>query len=537
MKRKTRNGLIIILFLIVFFLSIFVAVFSYLDRKETERVFNIELSLFDRALGVETPELMRRSLESLFQAADTPGAWLRLIKRGYAYGSVYGDYSLYMDSALLASSRFSKNRTLSIFLFDALYINDRIPEFLETLRRRGMPEQSDELVTLAYMKADESLRSQFPEGISYRSVIDHPNEESLGGAFDKTEDVRFLVDMSIIRAVEGRISESVQGIPYTVVRQFPQLYAVLAFDRGDYDQAMSLISSFNPENIGISGYFSHLFYDALFLSAGKINRERAYEGYLQLAMEGNDWRPILNVLLYRGHGGYPALMETARNSFMDVPEVCRFLGDVWYTEGRTEESKACYRQLIQKRPDIIEAHLRLSELDQGYVTQGMLKEILWDMYYETNTDDDTRVKVNAQCYLLWLAIGTQDKGIIDFFSGQTEAHHPGNLLLGLWDLLHNSPAGCLDRLGTYKGPHQWYSLYLQGTACLALGIYDRGLDYFEKAVLLDGADRQAVVMKKAQCLYFAGEFRDAVNVLKNGEFSGEYVQRAHNLERKILEKL
>ena len=537
MKRKTLNLLIILSLITVVFLGGAVYILNFLDKRATEQAFNRELRLFDSSIGTESRELLNRSVRSLFQAAKTSDQWLRLIKRSYAFGTVYNDYSLYLETAQQGVIKYAKHPSILKFYFDALVKNGKIENVPRAIKTYGIPPGNGLIATLAFIKADERTRDSFTGEIPFRSVLTELDETSLLNAYDATEDVRFLCDVSVNRAVRGAIVDAAIGIPYEVIRQFPEVYSVLAYDRGDYDNAISLFSVLETKFQIMPEYLRHLSFDALYLSNREKSVDKAYAGYERLSRKSDDWRPALNVLLRFGADAYPDLLQKAEIEYGQVPEVCRYLGDYWYLQGNNQKSSVYYRRLLEKRPDNIAARLRLAETERGYITQGMLKEILWDIYYDEAATTDPQIRETATLYLLWYAIGSQDSGVVGFFRGQLTRDDTGNLMIALWDLLHENAENCLSLLEGYSGNFVWYSLYLKGTACLVMGRYQTAMEHFENALKHSDADTWAVGLKIAECLYYSGDPGKSYKELKNLQDKYPLKKGTEILEKKIMEKL
>ena len=534
MNKARLNKIILLLFLLLILIIAALIALKIKDARETRTLFRKELSLFDKSAGRKKSDILIKSVRSLYGAADTADKWLMIIKRSHLIGRLYGDYGVYLEASARASEKFKRNPLIHALYIDSLIRNSMFQRVLNEADERILDEKYAYLVTEAYARLNSDDRRGIEYAFPFKEVLDNPDENALLEALDDLEDPRLLLDASIARAVDGRIGEALDDVPYGVEVNFPEAYAVLAYDSGKYDLSVKLISEIERKFHIVPAELRHLSYDAMY-SAGR--RKQAYEGYSLLEPMQTDWRPGLNLLLGHAADNREQISARLESDFSHIYAVNWYLADYWYGLGNTEKALSHYRKLLAERPDIIEARVRISEIENGYIAPGKIRDILWELYYSDDPAVVPEAKENAALYLMWYALGAQDSGVVEFFRNEENITRKMMLMIAMWDTVNGNPERCLETLQEYQGPYRWFARYLMGIASMAEGRYDRSVELFSSIHTADRDTEGAVRMKRAQALYYAGNYRGAMDELEYvmDTFPGQKGTKI--LEKKIMEKL
>jgi len=361
-----------------------------LPLLKPSRAFADELALLDASIQGGYLSTARVQLEG-FPIPRGEEEKVRLLKRAFLVSRELGDPGLLGSVAGRALRADDRSRTVRLVTGYALMRSGRLADAEKALTRAGPGATADLLRGESALRRGASWKGSDDLTRDILSLEGSRNPADFEAAAQRTGENRLALDAALLSAAAGNpVRASILARSTLAEAPFDEPAALLAYDAGDFEEAVRRFSRLQPQGGGRAD-IALLLADSYEL----LGREGEAEKALRDSLRANpriSWTPYASLGAFAAGRNEP---DAAREELAEGRELFPASGELVMesaqleaAQGNTAEATALLDRLISARPDNSAAALLRLSLRAPQISPEAYRAELWKLFNRVPADHD-----------------------------------------------------------------------------------------------------------------------------------------------------
>jgi tetratricopeptide (TPR) repeat protein len=496
----------------------------------TQNEINAILTETDRYLGEGSYRNAEDSLMRVRGEGFSSSTWMSLLDRGVRVSEGLGDYTLLLDLSERAVEDLPGNEELWAVHIYALI---RRGYYEKGFSSASEHLESEEYRTLLYEAALNMNPDRVDPGVFEGSPlaplaedaesIDPEPFETLAESLD---DPRLYAASAVLWMMSGRSDRAMETAERLErYREYDLLRLYIAFDGGDFETALELLTRLN-ETGRIQAYEAIMLEADILMNLGHSDRAAAaYRNLIETQPEAS-WIPYLNLSwLAEVRGNEEEALSHLFDAYEHFPgkkQVILPYALFLLQQERTDEAADQLEGLLERNPEDEELTLLVHYIRSADTNPQQFRSVLWELY-NANSGNEKIAQFFAWYLLGFNALGDA-RLVLDRFEAKYGAVEWTYFYRGIISSLKGDLENAREELETaFELRRRWETQYNLALVAMKRGNIGDALERFRSADTLLAGSPEAenrkeelaeIRVKISWILYLDGEYEAAARELR-----------------------